>query len=81
MTPNAPLSADAAQMLLLLNWMSPTFPIGSFAYSHGTEQTIADGRLKTAAEVTQWIRDLLERGSGWNMPCCFPCAGAKTSMT
>jgi urease accessory protein len=71
LTPDAPLSADAAQVLLLLNWMSPTFPIGSFAYSNGTEQAIADGRLKTAAEVTQWIRDLLERGSGWNDAVLF----------
>ena len=53
MSPDAPLSADAAQVLLLLNWMSPTFPIGSFAYSHGTEQAIADGRLKTQLQVTE----------------------------
>ena len=30
-----------SSLLLLLNWMSPTFPIGSFAYSHGLEQAIA----------------------------------------
>lgn len=71
MSPDAPLSADAAQVLLLLNWMSPTFPIGSFAYSHGTEQAIADGRLKTQLQVTEWISDLLERGSGWNDAVLF----------
>jgi len=66
-----PLTADASQLLLLLNWMSPTFPIGSFAYSHGTEQAIADGRLKSEADVTRWIGDLLERGSGWNDAVLF----------
>jgi urease accessory protein len=57
---------ENASLLLLLNWMSPTFPIGSFAYSHGLEQAIADGRLKTAAEVEDWISHLLQQGSGWN---------------
>jgi urease accessory protein len=62
---------DAQSMLLLLNWMSPTFPIGSFAYSHGLEQAIADGRLKTADDVEQWISDLLQVGSGWNDAVLF----------
>ena len=50
----SPLRLDASQMLLLLNWMSPVFPIGSFAYSHGLETVIADGGIKTAQELEQW---------------------------
>ena len=61
-----PMTTDNASLLLLLNWMSPTFPIGSFAYSHGLEQAIADGRLKTGEDVQSWIADLLRSGSGWN---------------
>ncbi len=61
-----PMATDHTSLLLLLNWMSPTFPIGSFTYSHGLEQAIADGRLKTAQEVENWIADLLQSGSGWN---------------
>jgi urease accessory protein len=57
--------------LLLLNWMSPTFPIGSFAYSHGLEQAIADGRIKTQDDVEVWISDLLQNGSGWNDAVLF----------
>jgi urease accessory protein len=53
-------------LLMLLNWMSPTFPIGSFAYSHGLERAIADGRVKTQDDVEAWISDLLQNGSGWN---------------
>lgn len=60
------MTIDPGQLLLLLNWMSPAFPIGSFAYSHGLEQAIADGRLVSADHVTQWITDLLTCGSGWN---------------
>jgi len=65
------LKTDASQLLLLLNWMSPTFPIGSFAYSHGLEQAIADGRLTSSESVQSWIGDLLERGSGWNDAVLF----------
>jgi urease accessory protein len=54
-----------AAFLMLLNWMSPTFPIGSFAFSHGLEQAIADGRLTTQDDVESWISALLRHGSGW----------------
>jgi urease accessory protein len=58
-------------LLMLLNWMSPTFPIGSFAYSHGLEQAIADGRIKTQDDVEGWIFNLLQNGSGWNDAVLF----------
>jgi urease accessory protein len=62
---------DMHSLILLLNWMSPTFPIGSFAYSHGLEQAIADGRLRDKEDVARWISDLLQRGSGWNDAVLF----------
>jgi urease accessory protein len=65
------MRTESTQLLLLLNWMSPTFPIGSFAYSHGLEQAIADGRLKDAESVEAWIADLLLHGSGWNDAVLF----------
>jgi urease accessory protein len=65
------MRTESTQLLLLLNWMSPTFPIGSFAYSHGLEQAIADGRLKDAETAEGWIADLLLHGSGWNDAVLF----------
>lgn len=65
------MRTESAQLLLLLNWMLPTFPIGSFAYSHGLEQAIADGRLRDAETVEAWIADLLLHGSGWNDAVLF----------
>jgi len=65
------MNTDGASLLLLLNWMSPTFPIGSFAYSHGLEQAIADGRIRTQEDVQAWISDLLQSGSGWNDAVSF----------
>lgn len=65
------MAIEQQSLLLLLNWMSPTFPIGSFAYSHGLEQAIADGRLRDAGDVKSWIGDLLQFGSGWNDAVLF----------
>jgi urease accessory protein len=39
--------------------VSPAFPTGAFAYSHGLETAIADGRLADAGSVEHWVTDLL----------------------
>lgn len=64
-------STDAAQLLLLLTWMSPAFPTGAFAYSHGLEWAIDTDQVTTGAELKDWIADLLTRGSGWNDTVLF----------
>ncbi|MBL8893650.1 MAG: urease accessory protein UreF, partial [Rhizobiales bacterium] len=45
------MATDAARLLLLLNWMSPTFPVGGFAYSHGLEWAIVAGIVKDAESL------------------------------
>ena len=65
------MSIDHTSFLLLLNWMSPAFPTGSFAYSHGMEWAIENGGLKSAEDVEQWISDLITSGSGWNDAILF----------
>jgi urease accessory protein len=66
-----PMGTDTTSLLMLLNWMSPTFPIGSFAYSHGLESAIGDGRVTTPESLQAWIADLLHHGSGWNDAIVF----------
>ena len=66
-----PMDTNASQLLLLFNWMSPTFPIGSFAYSHGLEQAIADGDVMDARALKTWVADLLHSGSAWNDAVLF----------
>ncbi len=65
------MAIEASQLLLLLNWMSPAFPIGAYAYSHGLEWAIEDGQVKTPADVESWISDVITRGSGWNDAVLF----------
>lgn len=65
------MSTDATQQLLLFTWMSPAFPTGAFAYSHGLEWAIETGMVSTGEELKNWIADLLTRGSGWNDAVLF----------
>ena len=66
-----PTDIEASQLLLLLNWMSPAFPIGSFAYSHGLEVAIVENEVAAQSDVETWIADLITRGSGWNDAVLF----------
>jgi urease accessory protein len=75
-----PMATDHTSLMMLLNWMSPTFPIGAFAYSHGLEQAISDGRMSTAAEVEDWIAELLQHGSGWNDAVLFAQCWSKPTQ-
>ena len=50
-------------LLPLFAWLSPAFPIGAFAYSHGLEQAVADGDVRDAVTLGRWLGDLLAHGS------------------
>lgn len=56
---------DPAALLVLMQWLSPAFPTGAFAYSHGMETAIQAGELPDAGAVAGWIGDVLEWGAGW----------------
>lgn len=49
--------------LTLAQLLSPSFPVGAFAYSNGLETAIADGMICTAADLENWLTALLTHGS------------------
>ena len=51
-------------LLTLQQWLSPSFPIGAFAYSHGLETAIARGWVTSADSLRDWLEPLLTDGSG-----------------
>jgi len=51
---------------VLFLWLSPAFPIGSFAYSHGLEWAVASEAIVTHEDLFEWIATLLTHGSGRN---------------
>jgi urease accessory protein len=53
-------------LLTLAQWLSPAYPVGAFAYSHGLETAIQSGRVATPQELQLWLSDLLHHGSGRN---------------
>ena len=65
------ITTEPRQLLQLLAFMSPAFPVGGFAYSHGLERAIDDGVVASADEVREWIESLLVHGSGWNDAVLF----------
>jgi urease accessory protein len=51
-------------LLQLVQWLSPAFPVGSYAYSHGLEWAISAGDVTTAAQLQCWIGTVLSEGAG-----------------
>lgn len=47
----------------LLIWLSPSFPVGSFAYSHGLEYATERGWVHDRATLEVWLGDLANHGS------------------
>lgn len=51
-------------LLTLVQWLSPAFPTGSFAYSHGLESAIAAGAVEGPGALRSWLAEVLEFGAG-----------------
>ncbi|MEC9044411.1 MAG: urease accessory UreF family protein, partial [Pseudomonadota bacterium] len=51
-------------LLNLMNWLSPSFPVGGYAYSHGIEFAVEDGRIKNEQQLVSWVEAALVKGSG-----------------
>jgi urease accessory protein len=58
------MTAPLAPLLTLTQWLSPAFPTGAFAYSHGLEQVVADGTVHDEATFHAWLRGILWHGAG-----------------
>ena len=50
-------------ILTLAQWFSPSYPLGSFAYSHGLETAIQSGAVRAATDLQDWMADLIEHGT------------------
>lgn len=67
MTESEERIAGSQQALIkLMTWLSPAFPVGAFAYSHGIERAVHDGLIADRGNLEAWLGDLITIGSGWN---------------
>lgn len=53
-----------AALLTLSQWLSPGYPVGAFAWSHGLENAVVEGHVRDATQAQAWISDALEHGAG-----------------
>lgn len=49
----------------LLSWLSPSYPVGAFTYSHGLETAVDDGLVHDLDTLVRWVETLLRHGGGW----------------
>ncbi|HXT08167.1 MAG TPA: urease accessory UreF family protein [Roseiarcus sp.] len=49
--------------LALFVWLSPAFPVGAYAYSHGVEWAVEAGDVCDAASLAGWLEDLADHGA------------------
>jgi urease accessory protein len=56
---------EQAALLRLLTWLSPAFPTGGFAYSHGLEWSVEAGDVNDETALIAWLDDLLTHGTLW----------------
>lgn len=57
---------DLRALLRLMAWLSPAFPVGSFAYSAGLERAVHDSLVGDSIGLKDWIEALIRHGSVWN---------------
>ena len=58
------ITTRMSDALRLMAWLSPTYPVGAYAYSHGLEWAVEAGDVRDEAGLAAWLDDVVERGRG-----------------
>ncbi len=58
--------STAPALLRLLAWLSPAFPTGGYAWSHGIEWAVDTNEIRDGATLQARVADILRHGSGFN---------------
>ncbi|MSP01462.1 MAG: urease accessory protein UreF [Acetobacteraceae bacterium] len=53
-------------VMRLLTWLSPAFPTGAFAYSHGLEWAVETHDIRDGETLREWLSAVIAHGSGRN---------------
>jgi urease accessory protein len=54
---------DATATMRLLTWLSPAFPTGAYAYSHGLEWAVETHDIRDGDTLRVWLGDVIEHGT------------------
>jgi urease accessory protein len=66
--------------LPLFCWLSPSFPVGAYAYSHGLEWAVEAGDVRDEATLESWLSDIMHEGFGRN-DAILLCAAHRATQT
>ena len=58
------VSVGDSQLLRLMNWLSPSFPVGAYSYSHGIEYAVETGLIRDRDTLRDWIAEIIKSGTG-----------------
>ncbi len=53
-----------AVLYRLMSWLSPSYPVGAYSYSHGIEYAVETGLVADRGSLGEWIETALVLGSG-----------------
>lgn len=60
-----PEPGEDAALFRLMTWLSPSFPVGAFAYSSGIEWAVEAGDIVGAASLRDWLAAMIVDGAGF----------------
>lgn len=60
------MATETAALFRLLAWLSPSFPVGAYSYSHGLEWAVETGAVRDRAGLVAWLTTVLRHGGGWS---------------
>src|SRR5258708_19784996 len=69
--PAITMVSDAA-LYRLITWLSPSYPIGAYSYSHGIEAAVEAGLIHDRPSLVDWIGGIPPRCSATGPPPPLP---------
>ncbi len=58
----------------LMTWLSPSFPVGAYTYSHGIEFVVEEGLITDRDSLAGWVEAIVTLGAGRNDATLFRAA-------
>jgi urease accessory protein len=57
-------ATESAALYRLLTWLSPSYPVGAYSYSHGVEYAVEAGLVRDRQTLVDWIAQAVTHGAG-----------------
>lgn len=70
---------DSAALYRLMTWLSPSYPVGAFSYSHGLEQVVDEGKVHDSKTLIEYLCSILMLGTGRSDAILFAHAHRATT--